>query len=136
MSMGDSIGIIGGADGPTSLFVSSSWGGFGGFGIFGVVFFIVFALVLILFVRTLFHGAKQGVKNSRSPQLTVSAQVVTKRTKVWGDHARTSYYVTFQVDSGDRMEMQVTGEEYGLLVEGDRGQLTFQGTRFLTFERQ
>ena len=28
------------------------------------------------------------------------------------------------------------GDEYGLLVEGDQGLLTFQGTRYLGFERR
>lgn len=46
----------------------------------------------------------------------------------------TSYYVTFQVESGDRIEFCVKGSEYGMLVEGDRGRLTFQGTRYLGFE--
>ena len=45
----------------------------------------------------------------------------------------TTYYVTFQVESGDRMEMLVSGMEYGMLVEGDYGKLTFQGTRYLDF---
>ena len=50
-------------------------------------------------------------------------------------HISTSYYVTFQVESGDRMEFAVTGAEYGLLIEGDQGALTFQGTRYLGFQR-
>ncbi|NMA03148.1 MAG: DUF2500 domain-containing protein, partial [Clostridiales bacterium] len=44
------------------------------------------------------------------------------------------YYVTFQVESGDRMEFRVSGKEYGLLAEGDVGKLTFQGTRYHEFE--
>lgn len=47
----------------------------------------------------------------------------------------TMYYVTFQMESGDRMEFQVSGIEYGMLAEGDTGELTFQGTRYLAFER-
>ncbi|WP_330601554.1 DUF2500 domain-containing protein [Holdemanella porci] len=47
----------------------------------------------------------------------------------------TSYYVTFLVESGDRIELCVSGTEYGMLVEGDTGRLTFQGTRYLSFER-
>ena len=43
--------------------------------------------------------------------------------------------VTFQVGSGDRMEFHMSGAEYGLLVEGDHGNLSFQGTRYLGFER-
>lgn len=29
----------------------------------------------------------------------------------------------------------MTGYEFGMLVEGDRGKLSFQGTRYLGFER-
>ena len=43
--------------------------------------------------------------------------------------------VTFQVESGDRMEFEVDGSDYGLLVQGDIGKLSFQGTRYLGFER-
>ena len=84
------------------------------------------------------------------PRLTVEATVVAKRTDVslhWhpaagdasgahGFHTTTAStcYATFQVESGDRMELQV-GRDYGLLAEGDRGRLTFQGTRYLGFER-
>jgi hypothetical protein len=46
-----------------------------------------------------------------------------------------SYYVTFEVASGDRMELLVPTNEYGYLIEGDRGELTFQGTRYLGFAR-
>ena len=129
------VGVIGGADGPTSSFLASPWGGFDGFGLFGVFFMLMFLLVAGVIIYTLVKSARQGIHNSRSPQLTVEAAVVAKRTKVWGERSRTSYYVTFQVESGDRMELQLEGEQYGLLAEGDRGQLTFQGTRYLGFER-
>ena len=38
--------------------------------------------------------------------------------------------------TADRMEFHVAGHEFGLLVEGDRGILSFQGTRYLGFERK
>ena len=40
------------------------------------------------------------------------------------------------MESGDRMEFSLTGPEYGMLLEGDSGKLSFQGTRYLGFERQ
>ena len=52
----------------------------------------------------------------------------TSRSSTW-------YYATFQVESGDRMELGIPDRDYGYLVEGDRGSLTFQGTRFLSFNR-
>ena len=120
--------------------------GFGmGFGVFGVMFTIMFVLVISVFVVTFVRGIKQWNKNNHSPRLTVSATVVSKRADVshhhsagehHHSHTSTSYYVTFEVESGDRMELHVPGTEYGLLVEGDRGSLSFQGTRYLGFERE
>lgn len=117
-----------------------------GFDLFYIMFTIVFILVIGTFIVTALKGISQWNKNNNSPRLTVSAVVVSKRTDVlhhrYGGvnehhrhHTSTSYYITFQVDSGDRMEFYVTGQEYGMLIEGDQGMLSFQGTRYLGFER-
>ena len=120
--------------------------GFGfGFGLFEIMFFLMFGLFFIVFVGTLLKGIGQWNKNNHSPKLTVPVKVVAKRTNVsrhhhGGEHHHTSmstsYHVTFEVESGDRMELRLSGSQYGLIVEGDQGLLTFQGTRFLNFERQ
>ena len=120
--------------------------GFGMFNAFGIMFTIVFVLVIGMFIVIAVKGIGQWNKNNHSPRLTVPATVVAKRTNVshhrhggvndhHHHHTSTSYYVTFQVESGDRMELHVAGTEYGLLIEGDRGNLTFQGTRYLGFDR-
>ena len=119
--------------------------GFGfGFGLFEIMFFLMFGLFFLVFIGTLLKGLGEWNKNNHSPKLTVPVTVVAKRTNVSRHHhgkhhhtsTSTSYYVTFQVESGDRMELHLSGSQYGLIVEGDRGLLTFQGTRFLNFERQ
>ena len=124
--------------------------GFGfdfGFGMFGVMFTLMFILVFGIIIVTIVRGIGQWNKNNNSPRLTVPAVIVAKRTNVshhnsagvnnhHHHHTSTTYYVTFQVESGDRMELQMSGSEYGLLVEGDAGMLSFQGTRYLGFERQ
>ena len=126
--------------------------GFSGFGsgfvIFQIMFTLVFLLVFGMIIVIAVKGISQWNKNNHSPRLTVPATVVAKRTNVSRHHhhnhhgtgmhhtsTSTTYYVTFQVESGDRMELHVAGHEYGLLVEGDHGKLTFQGTRYLGFER-
>ena len=96
----------------------------------------IFGLAFGIIISTLAKGAKQNRQNNASPRVTAPAQVVTKRTQVRGDHAHTTYFATFQFDSGDRMELHITGQEYGMLVEGDFGDLTFQGTRYLGFARK
>lgn len=98
----------------------------------GIIFVIVFGVI----ISTIISSIKQGIKNNNSPLLTVPAEVVSKRTHVQGDHSHTTYYVTFEVQSGDRMELIVGGREYGMLVENDLGLLSFQGTRYISFERQ
>ena len=122
--------------------------GFGfdfGFGMFGVMFTLMFILVFGIILVTIVRGIGQWNKNNNSPRLTVPATVVSKRADVshrhhagehHHSHTSTSYYVTFEVESGDRMELHMSGTEYGLLIEGDKGNLSFQGTRYLGFERE
>lgn len=119
--------------------------GYGGFGYggFGVMFFLTSTLVLGIFIFVFVKLITQWNRNNNSPRLTVPARIVAKRTNVSHHHHgtnhmsthSTSYYVTFQVESGDRMELHVNGTEFGMVVEGDEGKLTFQGTRYLGFER-
>ena len=104
--------------------------------LFPITFLATFGLVFGTIVSTMIKNGKQNRKNDNSPRLTCEATVVTKRTKVWGDHSRTTYYATFQFESGDRLELKIPRDRFGYLVEGDSGKLHFQGTRFLDFERQ
>lgn len=119
------------------------------------ILFLLFPILFLLFIGMFFFALISNLrtwnKNNHSPRLTVPATVVAKRTDVShsssanagdmsGAHGYdtstfTSYYVTFQVESGDRMEFEVDGSDYGLLVQGDIGKLSFQGTRYLGFER-
>lgn len=120
-------------------------------GVLGIIAFFVFVIVIGGIVVNLCRGVSQWNRNNHSPRLTVEAFVVSKRmdvshhqhanagdpTGAHGYHTTTStsYYATFQVQSGDRMEFSVNGREYGLLAEGDSGKLTFQGTRYIGFQR-
>ena len=105
--------------------------------LFPIMFLLVFGIILFRMIQ----GIGEWNKNNHSPRLTVDALVVSKRTYVsqhhhdHHHHTSTTYYITFQVDSGDRMELHVGGGDYGQLVEGDRGKLSFQGTRYLGFDR-
>lgn len=107
------------------------------FGLPFLMFTVVFALILVKIIG-------QWHNNNQSPRLTVPAVVVAKRGhtthhhdagNIHHSHSSTTYYVTFQFESGDRLELHVPHNQFGYLVEGDRGMLTFQGTRFLVFER-
>lgn len=112
------------------------------YNIFSIFFSVIFLLVLSVFVVLLFKGVRGWNKNNHSPQLTVPARIVAKRCHA-SSHSHQNgsmmttytYYVTFEFQSRDRLELHVSGNEYGLLAEGDEGSLTFQGTRYIGFER-
>ncbi len=116
--------------------------------LFSIAFFAVFGIVITGFIFTFIKIFKEGVHNNRSPLLTVSASVVAKRTatrihgsagsdaQMYSTSSYSRYYVTFQVESGDRLELSVPENEYGYIVEGDTGRLSFKGTKFIGFERE
>ena len=88
---------------------------------FEIMFFLMFSLVIGMFILTVIRGISQWNKNNHSPRLTVEATVVAKREEVTHHQHNTGnqlpmrlststwYYVTFQVESGDRMELGVGG---------------------------
>lgn len=110
--------------------------------IFMIIFFIMFFAIIILQIA---QGLKTWNKNNNSPRLSVKATIVDKHEDVSYHHhhhdnhtsstRNTSYYVTFEVESKDRIVLEVAREEYGYLVVNDVGTLTFQGTRYIDFQR-
>lgn len=116
------------------------------FSLIAICAFIILALVFIATAK----GMAREFRNNQSPRLSVRARVVTKRLEVSSyshsaghdlhhhhhyTRCKSSYYVSFEVESGDRIELPVSGEAYAQLAEGDMGKLSFQGTRYLGFER-
>lgn len=104
--------------------------------------------VLVIFLLAVVSIVHQWVQNNNSPRLTVEAVVISRHTHTTqqpmagdptgahGFHTTIDCVVTFEVESGDRLKFSVSGREYKALSEGDRGRLTFQGTRYLGFEPQ
>ena len=109
---------------------------------------LIICIVVFFLIGRAVRGSQRWNQNNHSPVLTVDVTVVAKRSDVSHHHhnsgvndmasyttSSTTYYATFQVDSGDRMEFMVPNTEFEMLVEQDHGKLTFQGTRYLGFER-
>ena len=110
----------------------------------------IFIFVLGGIILTAIKGIGQWSYNNGQPILTSPARVIAKRTDVrtrhsslndddsfhHHDHTYTDYYVTFELPSGERREIEVGGQEYGMLAEGDQGDFTFQGTRYKGFIRR
>lgn len=99
-----------------------------------VIFFILFFAVVI-------KNIGQWFRNENSPRLTVPAKIVDMQRKTHHHHTNGhhhhshTYHVTFEVESGDRMELKVSRSVYDMLTVGESGKVSFQGTRYLGFER-
>lgn len=123
-----------------------------------VLIFSSICLVGLIFLLLKLTGKlKKRDKNAKFPVQSVRASVVSKRTKVkyaYGDRFDVSvpvtresktvnitdsgliYYVTFLVAGKESLELEVNGEDYLTLHEDDIGRLSFQGTRYLRFEKE
>lgn len=109
---------------------------------FSLMFLLIFGLVIYNLIR----AGVNYVQNATSPILTVKAKVLSKRYQVdrhthhHGNHVHhgssTSYYATFELENGERMELVMNGRQYGLLLEGDKGLLTYQGEWYKAFDRE
>lgn len=113
-----------------------------------IQFFSVFIIVAIIVVFIIFTVIKQWHKNNRSPKIVINSTVLEKRKQrvshssagAAGSHVvyGAEYWITFQLEGGDSVEfwLKENEDEYNRLKIGDCGKLTFQGTRYLGFEKK
>lgn len=106
-------------------------------------------LILFIVLVAIGGGISQWVKNNNSPRETVKARVVDKKSEVtymqqeqngmMTSTPQWSYYIVFEFEDSDRKKvvkkMSVSGKEYKRICEGDCGDLMFQGTRYIGFEK-
>ncbi|QUL57437.1 DUF2500 domain-containing protein [Paenibacillus tritici] len=111
----------------------------GGASAFPFILKLVLLLIAGYVTYTIVMMIKTWITNYTSPVQSRVVSVVAKRTEVWGGRGymgtHTSYYVTFEFQGGQRRELQVKPKAYATMVEGDRGNLSYQGSRFTGFER-
>ncbi len=119
---------------------------------FGIIQILMFACAAAVIVFIFAKGLSEKDENNKAPVQTVYARIVGKRidsysadslittlteSMVSGERASgTQYYVTFEAPDGSRLELRVKESEYGMLAEGDYGELTFQRKRYISFNRQ
>lgn len=109
------------------------------FNIIGLILFLCF----IVFIFTLVRDLSYWNQEMNSPVIAVEATIISKRIQVshhvHGEmhhhYTNTIYFITFELSNGDRLEFKVPGNQYGLLMEKDKGALTYQGSRFKDFQR-
>lgn len=110
----------------------------------GDLFMIIFTIMAVLIGGFILFSIVKGFiswsSNNASPIHNLTCKVVAKRMQVSGgsgdSSANTSYYATFEFEDRERLELRVGRDQFGYIVEGDQGILTYQGSRFKGFSRQ
>lgn len=99
------------------------------------------AIILLMLVARMTSHVNIEEKQGLKPVYNIQAVVKGKRTLIEADEEhpgipRTRYFLTFHKRDGNRVEMQVPGEDYGLAAEGDEGILVYsKGDEFIVFKR-
>lgn len=99
------------------------------------------AILLLMLVAKLTGKVNVEEREGRKPVYNIQATVKGKRTLVEADPENpnipsTRYFLTFHKRDGNRVEMEVPGEDYGLAAEGDEGVLVYsRGDEFIVFKR-
>ena len=109
--------------------------------------FILLVIVLIL-GGAIWQGLRKwrvSRANDVAPVQQAGVKVVSVRTNTIADppdmnpkvktNPVITRFVKFELESGEKLELPVTPEQQAQFKEGDRGQLKYQGTRFLEFSQ-
>lgn len=115
------------------------------------MFNFLFIFIIIIFIVVLVKNISEWNRNNHSPITDTEAVVALKKIStathqhpVGGDasgaqgmHISTSteYYITFRTKDGELKKFRVNEREYSLVSEGQEGKLSFQGSRYIGFER-
>lgn len=109
------------------------------FMVIGVSVLLFAVLVIVIICVIISKVVSNNSKNSGAVKVTVPAVVVEKRTRYSGYRdtvAMAINSVTFELDNGSRVVLNLGERDFGYVVEGDRGLLTFKGRKFYAFERK
>ena len=109
-----------------------------------IPFIILFAAIIGV---SLIIIVAHWIKDRRSPRIVVQATISDKRIQKDyvsrlrnaspGTHLHRiiTYYVIFDLETGEHIELRISKLKYAELKKGSSGKLTFQGTRYIGFER-
>ncbi len=106
--------------------------------------FIISALVVVFcicFINFFGNGNKEDLELKATIDKfgdgsnCIDARIVSRRTSSSGQQTYTRFFVTFEnIKSGDRIEIEFSGQKFGMMAEGDRGKLIYANNK-LSFER-
>jgi len=102
----------------------------------------LFTLFAFIFVAVILYHIVEFLKDQSTPEVAVLATLVDKRmtssTNIAANgftNQSITYYLLFEIASGERLEFKVGYGKYKLYVIGDTGVLRYQRKRFNSLDR-
>ena len=101
-----------------------------------IVFLLLGGGALLRLVQTEVHRRR----NNAAEEVHTRATVLSKRMNcdnIAHKHLRDGgmvFYATFRTGDGATVELMMSRTQYGSLIKGNEGTLTYQGDQFLKFE--
>ena len=112
---------------------------------FDLLFMICWIFIAVCIVFVIATRVQAWSRNNSLPVNEAAAVVTHRRTQkfinlvnanIYGHNTTShSYYITFLTKDGKQIEFKVTNKDYHSTAEGEKGILTFQGTRYISFQK-
>ena len=94
-----------------------------------MVLIVVCLLIIVIICMVDANTIICWFKNNRAPVHSMGASVLTKEIN------ENKYYVCFGLEDGQMKRFSIDYYAYISLKEGEKGILTYQGTRFIRYDR-
>lgn len=106
-----------------------------------ILIIIMFTWPAILFIGVIiFLEIRKIRKHKKQPTQTVAATLISKemipRSTVSSrgiSNVYIHYYMKFKLENGEEKEFEVLPDQYAVILEGNIGELTFKGDKYLSF---
>lgn len=94
-----------------------------------MVLVVIFLIIIVIICMADANTIICWFKNNRAPVHSMCASVLTKEIN------ENKYYVCFGLEDGQMKRFSIDYFAYISLKEGEKGILTYQGTRFIRYDR-
>lgn len=111
-----------------------------------IFFFLVIGVAAFFIIRKLIRSQQtDDLAGTHSTATVISKRCVTKQQRrtmpaqysaAYRMEETVWHYVTFENERGVRTEYNVTKAQFDMLFEGDKGKLTVNGSRFISFQKE
>lgn len=109
----------------------------GFFAVVPILMILWFLFIVFIIIRRLKAAASSQPQNTPAePGANTGEATVVDKRQVSNALPGREYLVLFEDNAGNRMELYANAEQFGQMVKGDKGILTFSGNSVVSFIRQ